>query len=164
MKLVAEGTDVQQMSEADSSFSPGDTGEIRFFVDHLVDQSTLDSFEDQLVAEGMILTQPIRQEEGIVIVSFQKPTGIGVLPLIIGAGIIAAGLFAFGSWQVYRTVRAIPSWVLLVGGALGAFLLYKMMKPTVKYVAPVTAAVSPTSRVGKAARAIAASRNPRRKR
>jgi len=98
----------------------------------------------------------------MIIVKFKQPSSIGIIPLLI-IGTIAAGLFAFGSWQVFQTVSAIPSWVWLAGGAGILYLLFKpggsgrkVASAGAKATPTIVYAVSPGSKVGKAASGVVA--------
>lgn len=117
MRLIAEGFELNKLSDAEHLFAEGDRGEVRIYLDGNIGTHAL---EERLLAEGVVLTDTIRQDAGVVVIKFQKQ----IAPLLIIVG--ALGLMGVGAglgWQIFKF--DIPSWAWVMGGiALGLGIIY----------------------------------------
>lgn len=121
MELVAEGTELNKLAEAESLFAEGDKGELRLYLDRKVSEDILYEFESSLCNQGVILTEPIRQEAHIVFIKFKKATE----PLtIIAATIIATGVSSVIGWQLEKEPLGIPWWGWAIGAVSLGVLLF----------------------------------------
>ena len=120
MKLIAEGTQLSEVIPLESEFAEGNKGEIRLYLDREMSDSELVALETSLLEQGVVLTDVVKQDARIVLISFQK----AIAPLIIIGGIAIAGLLG---WQLYKQVTEIDMTTMLLvgGGGLAAYLLLR---------------------------------------
>lgn len=118
-------SDIQTLPNYEAYFAEGDTGELRLYLMGPMYQGDIDTLEQSIRSQGVVLTAPIRQDARVLMIQFKK----AIAPLVILAAAVAA-IAAVGSgivgWQIFKTVQAgVPLWVWLVGGAALAYLLFR---------------------------------------
>ena len=125
MRLVAEkaGSDLSSLPNYEAHYGEGDPGELRLYMSGKLDGETIKQLESEICSQGAVLTEPIRQDAGIVVIRFKK----ALAPLAIIA-IAVGGIFVIGGvligWQIFRTVKAgVPLWVWIIGGAAVLYLI-----------------------------------------
>lgn len=125
MRLVAEkaGSDLSSLPNYEAHYGEGDTGELRLYISGKLDNEILKQLENEICSQGAVLTDPIRQDAGIVVIRFKK----ALAPLAIIA-IAVGGIFVIGGvligWQIFKTVKAgVPLWVWIIGGAAVLYLI-----------------------------------------
>ena len=112
-ELVAQGSDLSELPKYESLFSEGDRGELRLYLEQPATQEELQEMQDI----GVVLTEPIAQDAGVMVIKFEKR----VAPLVIFAGAI---LVAVVGWQLLKTVSEVPIWAW-VAGAIGVVMLLR---------------------------------------
>ena len=125
MELIAEslGSDLSQLGMIDDAyFGELDHGEIRFYVDRMLDDSEISQLEVDITAQGVYLTGPIMQDANTLVIDFQKRLApLAIIGIIVG--VLAVVIFGF---QIFLTVKyGIPMWVWFAGGII---LLVMFMK------------------------------------
>jgi len=146
--LVAEGKEINEMSPVSELFTEGETGEVRFYLDRNLSQYEIEYMQDDILSQGVVLTEPIIQEHNILVVKFQKT----LWPLLIIGGAVTAITGLFG-WQIFKSVQAgVPLWVWGVGGAAVLYLLLREpAKAAVKAAPTIITYMAPQTRAGKLA-------------
>ena len=132
MRLVGENisNDLSTLPKYEAYFGEGDTGELRLYVSEFLTDNAIQQLEDEIIAKGVVLTEPITQDARIVVIKFKKM--IAPLLIIVGA-VVAIGAGILG-WQVFKTTQmGVPIWVWVVGGSA---LLYLLLREPVKAATP----------------------------
>ena len=122
MYLIAAGQDINELPQYESTLEELDKGEVRFYLDHPVSEDVLRSIEEDITSQGVILTGPILQDAGMIIVPFQK----ALAPLLIIAGAVAAGIVVFAGvlgWQLFSWMSQVPWWAWFLVGFGTLFVL-----------------------------------------
>ena len=121
MVLVKEklGNDLSTLPDCESKIKEGSRGELRLYVDRALLQEEMEQLENEILSQGVILTDSIKQYARVVIIKFEKR----IAPLlIIALAIGAIGVGVLG-WQLWSS-DGVPLWVWGVGiGALLYFVL-----------------------------------------
>ena len=123
-ELVAESLNstLDGLSNYETCFKEGDTGEIRIYLNRTLTPSELQWIQDKILEQGVVLTEPVSQVARIVYVRFVKR----IAPLLIIGGVVAAVFAGITGWQVFKFTEAgIPLWVLLLGGGALAYILFR---------------------------------------
>ena len=122
MQLLAEGSTLNDLQEADSLFVVGDRGEVRLYLNREPTASELQLLEDRLVDQGMVLPEPVAYDARVILIRFTQ----GAAPWGI-VGTVASGLFggAIIGWQVFGEQKGIPGWCWLAIGVVGGVILLK---------------------------------------
>ena len=120
MELVGEGlSGLTGLSSYEAYFSEGDSGELRFYLDRSLYQDKIDQLETEILGQGVVLTAPIAQDAGMLIIKFQK----AIAPLLIIGGAIVAVVGSVVGWQLLKPeTLGLPLWAWV--GGIG--LLYIM--------------------------------------
>jgi len=123
MNLIAEGTDISELEKQEPRFAEGEKGELRFYIEKSLTKEQLNQLEQDILAQGVYLTEPIKQDARIIFINFEKR----IAPLIIigGAIIAAIGGAAFLGWQLSKAPLGIPWWLWVVGGGALLYLLFR---------------------------------------
>ena len=124
MDLIAEGTELQELNEAEKLLNEFDKGEAHFYTDRSLSGEEISMIEQNIIETGVHLTGPVRQDARILVVEFQKR----IAPLVLIGGavatVIAVGAGLVG-WQIFKTVKyGVPLWVWIVGGGLLTYLIF----------------------------------------
>ena len=123
MKVVAEGTQLKDITENEALFSEHDMGELRLYMTEKLSDENLSKIEDDIIKSGVILTEPITQEAHILSIHFQK----AIAPLLIIVGVIGAIGVGVAGWQLLK-LENIPWWVWVGGGLMGLMLLIELRR------------------------------------
>ncbi len=148
MVLIAEqlGNSVEALPELEGNYKELDTGELRLYMGQALSDQVLQQVEDDLLKKGVVLTDHVLQDGGVVVIRFQK----ALAPLAIIA-IVVGGIFVIGAallgWQIFKSIQlGVPLWVWIAGGALVLYLL--LSTETAKSAGRTTGRVA--ARAGKA--------------
>jgi len=122
MRLIAEGVDINDLPLCEDMLAEGEKGEVRFFVDRMLFEAEIDQMEQEILSKGVILTEPIVQDAGMLVVRFQKAVApLMVIALAVAAVIvIGAGLLG---WQLFSWMGKVPWWAWFAAG-VGAVYLF----------------------------------------
>ena len=125
-ELVYEGRTIDQADilAAESVLNEGDKGQFVFYTDGVLTDGQVSRLTQEIISQGVILTGPITQESGIIVVPFQK----ALAPLLI-IGLAVGGVLLLGTgligWQVFRSVQqGVPLWVWAVGAGALLYLVF----------------------------------------
>ena len=125
MELVAEGLELNKLAEAESLLAEGNKGELRLYLDRKISENILYEFENSLCNQGVILTEPIKQEAHILFIKFKKASD----PLtIIAATVIATGVSEVIGWQLEKEPLGIPWWGWAIGAVSLGLLVFKLRR------------------------------------
>lgn len=116
MVLVAEGQNIESLSGFEGIFNEGDKGEVRIYLSNELTMAEIQKLQDDIVAKGVVLSEPIVQDMRIVVIKFEKR----IAPLLIIAAAIGVAIIG---WQLFKAISAIPWWTWLVGGGTVLYLL-----------------------------------------
>ena len=135
-ELVAEelSGNISSLPDYEPYFGEGDTGELRLYLEHSLYQEEIEQLEQEILNQGVILTESITQDARILVIKFQKAIApLMIIAIVVGGfAVVIGGLLG---WQIFRSVSmGVPLWVWLVGG--GA-LLYLLLRKPVKAAAPI---------------------------
>ena len=114
MNVIAEGQgqELATLDRYEYLFAEGQKGELRLYLSEGISMDTISELEQVILSQGVVLTEPIRQDARVVVIKFQK----AIAPLIIiglaVAAIIGAGLLG---WQLFTALGKIPWWAWAVG-------------------------------------------------
>lgn len=133
-EIVAEGVgiDYGEMADADALLKDGAEGEFRFFVEHAPEPSELEALEESLLSQGVVLTDHISYDSGIIVVRYRKtaapPSGTPSVGIVWFIPVIAAGVLAitgsiFG-WQLATKVKNILINPWLIGAIAAVAIAY----------------------------------------
>lgn len=128
-KLIGEniGTDIVKLADVEPLLNEGDTGEMRAFVDGYLRDEELAFLQYKIQSQGVVLTEPIFQDSGMVVIRFRKM----IAPLLIIGGAVIAVVGGLLGWQIFKTtVAGVSLWVWAIVG--GALLYYMMTSEPVK--------------------------------
>lgn len=140
------GPELTEIPNAAPYFKEGDTGHVLIYMDHQLTQEELYKFEQDLIAQGAVLTGPVTQSDYTIVIPFyvdsqSAQTGVNaqfVLGLWGALLIAGAVLAAIVGWVVVRPASqaGIPLWVWVVGGffLLLLFLSSSSTKKTAGYI------------------------------
>jgi len=135
VELVAENLDgtMNGLVEAGAHFAEYDTGEVYIYRQNELNESQLQDLQDQLLAEGVVLTEPIAQDARMIVIKFR----VEMLPFAAIAAIVAAvgGLIGFTVFKdkVVTFLKApfgVPWWVWAVGAVGVGIAVYKIQHPS----------------------------------
>jgi len=120
MELVAEGTELNKLSEAKPLFAEGDKGELRLYIDKKLTDDEIYNLENELCNKGVTLTKPIKQEAHIVFIGFQKASEpLDTIKDILGK----VKDFFINGWQLLKEGIGVPWWGWAIGvGAIGLLI------------------------------------------
>ena len=127
MKLVAEqlGNNITSIAVHESAFAEGDKGELAVYLSRPLTQDDIFSLEQNILSQGVVLTEPIAQDSGILVIKFQK----AMAPLlIIGIAVAAVAISVSGvlGWQIFKLTpeqASVQLWSIL--GLAFAYWLFK---------------------------------------
>ena len=119
MELISQGLELKELPEHEDKLREGDRGEVRLYLSESISQDSLQQLQDNILSQGVTLTEPIKQDARIVVVRFEKR----IAPLLIIAGIVVVGIVG---WQLLKEAAKIPVWMWAIGAiALGVYLVRK---------------------------------------
>jgi len=125
MQLVGEnrGSDLESLPEYEADYKEGDRGEIRLYLSEPIDTNTIRQIEDELLSQGVALTENIRQDAGILAIRFRKSLApLAIVAIVVGGLVVVAGILI--GWQIFRLKYAgVPTWVIVVGAAAALYLI-----------------------------------------
>ena len=126
LELVAEnlGSDISFLGDYEVCYQEHDTGELRLYVDQPLSYDDINQMEYEICSQGIVLTEPIKQDARVVVISFQKAIApLAIIAIIVG-GIVAIAASLLG-WQIFKyTKLGVPIWVWAVGGIALLYLLF----------------------------------------
>ena len=123
-ELIAEnlGQDLSSLSNYEVYFNEGTRGEVRLYTTETLPQETIERLENEIINQGVILTEPIIHIGRVIVISFEKR----IAPLLIIGGIAVAIIGGILGWQLFMETRlGIPVWAWGVGGIILFYLLLK---------------------------------------
>ena len=121
-ELIAEelSNSISSLPNYEVYFSEGDTGELRLYLERPLYQGEIDQLEQQILSQGVVLTEPIMQDTRIVSIKFQKT----IAPLVIIAIAIVAVITGLLGWQIWKSVQlGVPLWLWAIAGGAVLYLL-----------------------------------------
>lgn len=121
MNLIAEGTSLDSLPQAESYLAEGDSIEVRLYLEKPLAPGELASLESELRSQGVDLAS-ITSESTIVSIKAR----VALLPLVPIAAVIALLGVTVGGWQLFSSGSNFILPLLFVGGA--AFLAYMVVK------------------------------------
>lgn len=124
MNIIAEGFDLNDLAQYEGLLSEGDKGEVRIYLSQDLSLETVTQLQNNLLAQGVVLTAPLRQENRILIIPFQKAV-FPLLPIVIVAGGIISLVLG---WQIFQEVTKIPTMAWVVGLGIVGLLIVKEFK------------------------------------
>jgi hypothetical protein len=126
MLLLAEqlGNSVEALPELEEYYREHDKGELRLYLNQNLDEATLCDIEKGILDQGVVLTDHVVQDGGVLVIRFQKALApLAIIAIVIG-GIFAIGAALLG-WQIFKSVMAgVPIWVWIAAGALVLYLIW----------------------------------------
>ena len=123
MLVVAEGLTLAELGSYEPLLAEGQQGEVRIYLDRILVLSEIQQIEDEILAQGVVLTDHIQSADGILVIPFQKMLAPLLIVGLVVSGILAVGTAIFG-WQLLTNVQGIPIWIWMVGGAALLYLLF----------------------------------------
>ena len=122
-EIIAEKLgDLSSLSNYESKFGEGDTGELHLYLDRILYANEITQLEQMIIRQGVVLTEPIVQDARMVVIKFRKE----IAPLLIIGGAVVAIVGSVLGWQIWKTSQmGVPVWVWGVGGIA---LLYLMTR------------------------------------
>ncbi len=124
-ELVGESlsSDLTDLSQYETQYSEGDTGEVRVYLDRQLTDEALRSIENNIRSQGVVLTGPVTQDVRVLVIPFKKAIApLAIIAIVVGA-VALVGSTILG-WQIFKSVKAgVPLWVWGVGGAALLYLI-----------------------------------------
>jgi len=126
--IIAESlsSDIGIISQFEEYFAEYDYGELRIYVEQELTDTQIYQLEQDIIGQGVVLTEPISQDARIIVIKFQK----AIAPLLIIGTAIAAIVSGIIGWQLFIEPLGIPLWVWAIGGAGLAYLIFMPSKKT----------------------------------
>ena len=125
-ELVGErlSNNLAELPEYEDLFAEGSRGELRLYVNQPLSEYQLGQMENELLNQGVTLTEPISQIARVVSIKFEKRLApLAIIAIVVGA-IVAIGAALLG-WQIWKTTTAgVPSWVWVVGIGAVLYLIF----------------------------------------
>lgn len=120
-ELVAESLsgNITELGAYEEQFAELDTGEVRIYVDQELSETELCYIEGDILAQGVVLTDYIVQDGGVIVIKFRKE----LAPLVIIGIIAATGIGGIVGWQLFKdkitgwlaAPFGVPWWVWILG-------------------------------------------------
>lgn len=138
-EIIAEGvgTNAAALANAEAQLKEGDKAELRLYVENAPSPEALRAVESELIAQGIVLTENVAYDSGVIVIRFLKTTtppppegtSIGFLPVgIVVVGAIALiGVVVF-AWQMAKQAGSALSNPLLIFAAVALVIVWFMMK------------------------------------
>jgi hypothetical protein len=121
MRLVAESLgNTSNLGDYEYLLSEGESGEVRFYISEPLSQDTINQMQNDIISQGVVLTGPIIQDVGTLIIPFRKE----LAPLLIIAAVAIPIVGGLLGWQIFSFSKlGVPVWVWGVA-AVGLLLLF----------------------------------------
>lgn len=116
-QLVAEqlNGNIESLPSYEVQFAEGDTGELRLYLQRPLYQEEIDQLEQQILSQGVLLTEPISQDARVLVIKFRK----AIAPLAIIATSVGLITSILIGWQIFKeSGSSIPTWIWVICGGI----------------------------------------------
>ena len=123
MNIIAENISngLTGLADCDNMFSEGEEGELLIYLENDLPDTEIDSIEQQLCDQGVVLTKPVACDARVLVIGFQK----AMPPLVVIASLAITGVIG---WQLLKAVNVSTwVWALAIGG-VATYVLIRSLK------------------------------------
>jgi len=105
-------------------FKEFDRGEVRAYFDHVLSETEVAYAEEQLLAQGVVLTESVYARGSTLYIPFE----VRFFPLLAIAGVLGAGFFGWLAWDVWQETKQRFTLAMVLGAGIAVVAVVVLLK------------------------------------